>query len=287
MRKFSQARHKFENLALVASVLVVFALLYFFYGLEPWITVGAILFTLFYIRLMQGQYLGNALQVTNKHFFRIKQIVEQQADKLHIREPKVFITQDPVPNAYTLGFYNPYTIVLSSGLVEGLTEAELEAVLAHELGHVKFHHSRISSLISPAGRDILLLNWIFGFWNRMSEISADTISLFVTENPRALITALVKISIGPRFLEQIDEEELLKQSKEVKQNHLNKWGELLNTHPYLTTRIHNLLSLAKQEALPYYKGGNMYCIHCGKTISVAAKFCPKCGVNLRKELSIN
>lgn len=281
MKEFSIARHKYERLYLFLTIVTVISILYFFYDLNAWITILAIFSGLFYIRLVQGQYLGNALQVSNKHFYRIKQIIEDQSKMLEIMEPNVFINQDPYPNAYTLGFKNPYTIVLTSSLIENLNEDELEAVIAHEMGHAKFHHPRISSVVNPAGKNIPIFTWLFGFWERSAEISADNISLFITENPRALVTSLFKISIGPKFLGQIDEEELLKQSSEIKLSMLNKLGELLNNHPYLTTRISNLISKANIYGFSYYKGGKIYCSNCGKQISVSAKYCPHCGYPIK------
>lgn len=281
MSKISYARNKNERLILVVTVFIIFALLYFFYGFNPIITIGGIALTLIYIRIIQGQFFGTSLQVSDKHFYRIKQIVEEQAKILQVTEPKVFIIQDPYPNAFTIGFKNPYSILLNSSLIEALTEDELEAVIAHELGHVKFSHARITSLVNPAGRNIFILTQIFGFWRRSAELTADRVALLVTENPRAIITALIKISVGTKFLERIDEDELLQQSQKVKDSVFNKSGELLLEHPYLTKRISRVLQFAKVEGLPYNKSGKMICNNCGKEINISAKYCVNCGFNLR------
>ena len=281
MSKIARAKYKHESLLLVISIVATISILYLLYDFNPLLTGVGIIFALFYIRLYQGQYLGNSLQVSSRHFYRLKQIIEARSKELKVPEPKLFISQDPYPNAYTIGFKHPYSIVLSSSLIEGLTEEELEATISHELGHVKFHHARISSIISPAGKDILVLTWIFGFWQRATELTADRVSLLMTDNPRALVTTLIKISVGMKFLDQIDEEALLGQSKEVQKNLFNKWGEFLNNHPYLTSRINNVLTLAKEQGLPYYKGGKMFCTSCGKEVSVSAKFCPECGFNFK------
>jgi len=281
MVRLTHAKYKYEDLLLIISIISTIAALYFFYDFQPLLTILGIAIALFYIRLVQGQYLGNSLQVSKKHFFRLKQIIEDQSELLRIKEPKLFIYQDPYPNAYTLGYKNPYSIVLSSSLVEGLSEEELEAVIAHELGHVKFNHSRISSIVSPAGKNIPVLTWIFGFWQRSAEFTADRVSLMTTENPRSLITTLVKIGIGTKFLEQIDEDELLDQSRKVQKSIFNKWGELLNNHPYLTRRVNKIIEWSKEEGFTYYKGGKMFCINCGTQISVSAKYCPKCGIDIK------
>src|SRR3972149_8191024 len=147
MSKITRAKHKHESLLLVISIVATISILYLLYDFNPLLTGFGIIIALFYIRLHQGQYLGNSLQVSNKHFYRLKQIIEERSKELKVPEPKLFISQDPYPNAYTIGFKHPYSIVLSSRLVEGLTEEELEATISHELGHVKFHHARISSII--------------------------------------------------------------------------------------------------------------------------------------------
>lgn len=55
--------------------------------------------------------------------------------------PDLYIRQNPTPNAYTLAIAGrkPF-IVVHTSLVELLTPAELQAVLAHEMGHLKCDH---------------------------------------------------------------------------------------------------------------------------------------------------
>ena len=50
--------------------------------------------------------------------------------------PDVRVVDDPTPSCYTVGRFTDATIVVTTGLVETLDEAELEAVLAHEVAHV-------------------------------------------------------------------------------------------------------------------------------------------------------
>uniref|UniRef100_A0A7S3EDK0 Peptidase M48 domain-containing protein n=1 Tax=Rhodosorus marinus TaxID=101924 RepID=A0A7S3EDK0_9RHOD len=55
--------------------------------------------------------------------------------------PELYIKQNPLPNAYTLAINGrkPF-IVVHTSLVELLTPEELQAVIAHELGHLKCEH---------------------------------------------------------------------------------------------------------------------------------------------------
>ena len=60
---------------------------------------------------------------------------------------ELFVTQEANMNAYTYGYSEPYNIILTSGLVERLNEAEIQAVIGHELGHIYFGHVRLTNLM--------------------------------------------------------------------------------------------------------------------------------------------
>ncbi|SIR82498.1 heat shock protein HtpX [Haladaptatus litoreus] len=60
--------------------------------------------------------------------------------------PTVAVTQTAVPNAFTVGGPRSATIVVSTGLLESLGEDELDAVLAHELAHIKNRDAMVMTL---------------------------------------------------------------------------------------------------------------------------------------------
>ncbi len=63
--------------------------------------------------------------------------VSRQADQAGIGMPEVAIYQDPTPNAFATGMRkNKALIAVSTGLMESMTQDEVEAVLAHEVSHV-------------------------------------------------------------------------------------------------------------------------------------------------------
>ncbi len=63
--------------------------------------------------------------------------VARQADQAGIGMPEVAIYQDPTPNAFATGMNkNKALVAVSSGLMESMTQDEVEAVLAHEVSHV-------------------------------------------------------------------------------------------------------------------------------------------------------
>ena len=58
---------------------------------------------------------------------------------LDMREPELYVAQTPVPNAWTSGHNHPY-IIITTGLIDLMSEDEVLAVIAHELGHIKSGH---------------------------------------------------------------------------------------------------------------------------------------------------
>ncbi len=79
------------------------------------------------------------VKVTPRTCGYIHDMAEQAANNLGIAVPDVYISQDPVPNAWTIGTEFPL-ISIQSGLIELTNEDELYAVIAHEMGHIKCHH---------------------------------------------------------------------------------------------------------------------------------------------------
>ena len=56
-------------------------------------------------------------------------------NKLGIKEPELYLSLDRNPNAYTAGDTSPF-IVLTSGVIETMHPDEIQAVFAHECGHI-------------------------------------------------------------------------------------------------------------------------------------------------------
>ena len=185
--------------------------------------------------------------VTNKQFQNIFKIVEESSKKLGVSKPNVFIQQDPYLNAFAIGFKKPYSIVLSSSLVESLSVEELKFVIAHEIGHIKLGHVRWLSFVSPLGRNNPFLTFIYGHWQRLSEYSADRCGLFVSESIPKTIGALIKISVGKKLSEEIDKSDIIRQIEKENKTTFSSFGEWFLTHPYILNRIEELVSFYEFE----------------------------------------
>lgn len=93
--------------------------------------------------------------------------VEGLAIAAGLPAPRVFVIDDPAPNAFATG-RNPENaaIAVTSGLVERLDRLELEGVIAHELSHVKNYDTLVQTLAAVlAGTVVLLSDWMIrSFW---------------------------------------------------------------------------------------------------------------------------
>lgn len=81
----------------------------------------------------------------NQQLFRI---VENLSIAQGIPMPKVYLVQDPAPNAFATGRDEKHAAVaVTTGLLERLDDLELEGVIAHELSHIKNYDTRLMSIV--------------------------------------------------------------------------------------------------------------------------------------------
>lgn len=90
---------------------------------------------------------NRAREITKKDNPRLFRIVENLAITDGLPTPRIYIMQDPSPNAFATG-RNPENSVVcvTSGLLEIMNDTELQGVIAHELGHVKNFDIRVNTL---------------------------------------------------------------------------------------------------------------------------------------------
>jgi heat shock protein HtpX len=150
---------------------------YFFTGGE-WVLPIAIAFSLFYS--VGGYFLGDKL-VLAMHGARpadetkdayLYNTAEGLALAAQIPKPKLYIIEDPSPNAFATGRDPQHaSIAVTSGLLKAMNRAELEGVLAHEMSHVRNFDSRFMTLVIVlVGLVAILANMIGrGMWYGRSD----------------------------------------------------------------------------------------------------------------------
>ncbi|MGV3714220.1 M48 family metallopeptidase [Pseudolysinimonas sp.] len=92
--------------------------------------------------------LSGARQIQKADEPRLYRIVENLAITEGLPMPKVYVINDPAPNAFATGRDPKNAVVAATtGLLELMDDSELEGVMAHEMGHVKNYDIRVSLVV--------------------------------------------------------------------------------------------------------------------------------------------
>lgn len=110
------------------------------------------------------------------HFQQLRNIVDEMAISSGLPRPKLFVIPDPDPNAFATGKDPDHAcIAVTEGLLERLNREELQAVIAHEMGHVRNYDIRLMTVIAALIGTVMLLSefglrsWSFGGGRRKSD----------------------------------------------------------------------------------------------------------------------
>lgn len=115
----------------------------YYYG-NPAILYGAVIFSLL---MNVGSYwfsdkivlkMTNAKPASREEFFDLYTVTENLAITAGLPMPKLYVIDDPAPNAFATGRNEKHAVVAATtGLLQRLDRTELEGVIAHELSHIK------------------------------------------------------------------------------------------------------------------------------------------------------
>lgn len=170
--------------------------------------------------------IGSSVLVSERQLPDLHQRLQEACHILDIETPQLYVRQHPTPNAYTLAMRGkqPF-IVVHTSLLELLAPAEIQAVLAHELGHLKCEHGvylTIANLLvlaagqfSPWGGLIAQnLQMQLMAWVRCAEFTCDRAGLLVTQNANVMASVLMKLAGGsPTLAAQLNVDAFIDQAR--------------------------------------------------------------------------
>ncbi|NQX11258.1 M48 family metalloprotease [Microbacteriaceae bacterium VKM Ac-2855] len=111
------------------------------------VAVGYALFQYFFAA-SQAVALSGGVEIEKADDPRLYRIVENLSIATGTPMPKVYVINDPAPNAFATGRDPEHAVVAATtGLLEIMTDSELEGVMAHELGHVRNYDIRVSMIV--------------------------------------------------------------------------------------------------------------------------------------------
>lgn len=199
-------------------------------------------------------YLASAARVGPRQFADLDVILQECVSVLDAPvKPELFVVQSPTVNAYTIGMEQPF-IVLTSGMCDLMSEAEMRFVIGHELGHALSGHAVYRTMLMH----LMRLSSALGFlpvggwalraivaalmeWQRKSELSGDRAGLLCGQDFDAGIRVQLKLAGGGR-LDKMDSQAFLAQAAEYDRSGDMRDGVLkllnleLQTHPFSVLR---------------------------------------------------
>lgn len=197
-------------------------------------------------------------------------------ERLGIPVPELYVQMTPIINSWTSGHSRPY-IVLTLGLIRRIKGEELDAVLAHECGHILCEHimyQTFASAVFSFGESftdsvagmvgtvaIKPIKQALISWCRASELSADRIACLIV-SAETLGRALARINLIPKYIvDEMDIDEWAEQGKDFEAlKNGSAWNKIVRwianedvDHPYMPVRAYEALKWEKSKTCMKFK----------------------------------
>ncbi len=262
-------------------------------------------------RTLRQKLLGSALRLGPRQLPDIYRMLPPICDAFGIEEPELYLMRGNA-NAMTVG-HSCTAIVIYNQLLEDLAEDEIQAVLAHECGHILAEHIlyrqmvhtmlRAGAEVGARGDDrwkvlaqivmkqaeIALLDWY-----RKSELTADRAAVAYLGDPEPMQRALFRVIGVPKWMPgEVSYTAILEQADEFDQiTESSGWDRYLaetvvesGSHPIPAIRMRELTIWAQsdtfQQLLRIAKIGRLEqrvgCSQCGQELAPEWRFCQRCG----------
>jgi Zn-dependent protease with chaperone function len=201
---------------------------------------------------------ANAVRVSENQFGDIYKLYKQALKTLDAPEEyPLYVSQTPMVNAGAYGMDQPF-IILNSGTLLIIKDAELEYILGHEIGHILSDHVLYRTMtvflinlakmgfpiVGLAARAVLvgLLEW-----SRKSELSCDRAGLLTVQDPEVVMRAMLIMAGGgsspdlslPEFIAQAEE---YKDGGDLADQVFKVLNLMAATHPFYVLRVNELRS---------------------------------------------
>lgn len=246
-------------------------------GIGLLIAIGMNFFAYFFSEKLalksSGAILVNETQ-NSEVFYRIAPMTRRLTEKMGLPMPRLWVIPEDAPNAFATG-RNPAhsSVAVTVGLLRIMNDTELEAVIGHELGHVKNRDILISSIAATVASAITYMAHIAMFFgggrrddddapnpvvmiltmllapiaagmvqmaiSRTREFGADAASAKYTGSPSNMIAALRKLEMGSQSI-PMDASPAMSHMYIIKPFSGAQLSRLFSTHPPTAERIAHL-----------------------------------------------
>ncbi len=211
--------------------------------------------------------IASSILVGEQQLPQIHSLLLESCRVLDVEPPQLYVRQNPVPNAYTFAMRGkqPF-IVMHTSLIELLTPEEIQAVIAHELGHLKCDHGVYLTLaniivlaagqlplggVITQGLQAQILEWV-----RCAEFTCDRAALLATQDPRTIMSVMMKLTGGsPSLASQLNLDAFIAQARAYDDVDKTEIGQLLKqmqtsqlTHPVPVLRAREIDRWASSQS---------------------------------------
>ena len=264
---------------LVGVIAALFAWYYHDVWVAVWTIIIAIIYAVFqyYASSTLAMAMTGAREISKKDNPRLYNMVENLSITTGLPMPRVYIVDDNAPNAFATGRDPKHaSVAATTGLLDIMNDKELNAVMAHEMSHVKNYDIRVSMIVfglvcviglisdiafrmmfygnrrrdnegSPVGYVLVLIAAILSPFvatiaqmavSRQREYLADASAVNITRYPEGMINALKKLQSHSQPMKS---QNIAAESMYIN-NPLRKgfFSNLLSSHPPLEKRIERL-----------------------------------------------
>ncbi|MBQ3409932.1 zinc metalloprotease HtpX [Candidatus Saccharibacteria bacterium] len=264
---------------LIAAIGVGLAYAFGDWGISIWVLVAALAYAIiqYFLAGSLAVAMTGAREIEKKDNRRLYNAVENLSITTGLPMPKVYIIDDPAPNAFATGRDPKHAVVAATtGLLDIMDDKELTAVMAHEMSHVKNYDIRVSMITfglvclvgyisdlgirmlyfssrgkdedrSPIGFIVVIITSILApiaasvaqmAVSREREYLADASAAHITRYPEGMISALKKLDTHARPMKR--------QNAATEAMYINNplrkgwFSNLFSTHPPIEKRIERL-----------------------------------------------
>ena len=140
----------------------------------------------------------HAIPVDKNSASGLYQIVKKLTTRANLPMPKLYIIPEQQPNAFATGRdYEHAAVAVTEGLLQLLDEHEVEAVIAHELSHIRHYDMLIGTIVATfAGAISMLANFGFFFGSSDDEEGSNPIVALVLMILMPLAAAIIQMTVS-------------------------------------------------------------------------------------------
>ena len=212
-----------------------------------------------YERAYRQSYLGSAVRLGEDQLPDVWRTHNRAYATLDVDPvPDLYLTQDPIANAMTIGAQRPMVIV-NSETVRLLDTEQLRAVFGHEAGHVLSDHVLYTTALAivvalgsltPIAIPLRALRAVLLEWSRAAELTCDRAAALVTRDPLTVCRTLMTMEGGAEA-ENLNLDAFMRQGQEYTEKGIGierlarLMIDLNLTHPMSVRRVHELMNWVK------------------------------------------